>query len=274
MELIDFTKKLAKKAGKLIEKYQKKGFKVELKGKNDLVTTADKKSEELIIKAIKKEYPDHAILAEESFDDENGLDSIKDAPYIWIIDPIDGTTNFAHNIPLYAISIAIFKREESESSKNFDYLSGEIIAGVIYAPRTNELFHAEKGKGAFLNNKKIHVSKTKKLQDSLMVTGFPRTEKESNLPYFEAMLYETQAIRRLGAASLDMAYIAAGRFDGFWEFGLSAWDIAAGALLIEEAGGAVTDTNGELLDLFGGDLFVSNGEIHEESLEIFKELAP
>ena len=265
-ELLDFTIKTAKKAGKLILKEAEKPLKISKKGKNDLVTQVDKASEELIIKEILKKYPEHKILAEES---TNEIEDLSGAEYLWIIDPIDGTTNFSHGLPQYSVSIAVMKISTKKTSKNFEYLGGEIIAGVVYAPKLSELFHAEKGKGAYLNNKRINVSEIKKIEDSLLVTGFPPTHKEENLKYFSKMLDKCQAVRRLGSAALDLAYIACGRFDGYWEFGLKPWDIAAGSLLVKEAGGKVTDTNGNLLDLFGKDILATNKKVHLELVKCF-----
>lgn len=276
MKLLDFTIKIAEKAGALILKESKKQFKINKKGKNDLVTNVDKAAEALIIKTIKHEYPDHGILAEESMSKAT-KNELTNAEYIWIIDPLDGTTNFAHGLPEYTVSIAIFQKKSAKSSKNFDYLEGEIIAGVVYAPALNELFYAEKGKSAYSKKshskaEKIHISKIKKLSESLMATGFPPDHRELSLLYFNEMTERCQAIRRLGSASLDLCYTAAGIFDGFWEFGLKPWDIAAGILIVNEAGGKITDTNGKLLDLFGNDIFASNGKIHGECVKIFNTL--
>ncbi len=265
-ELLDFTIRTAKKAGKLILKEAEKPLKITKKGRNDLVTHVDKASEALIIKEILKKYPDHRILAEES---ANQLEQLGDSKYIWIIDPIDGTTNFSHGLPQYSISIGVMKISSKKTSKNYEYLDGEIIVGVVYAPKLGELFYAEKGKGAYLNGKKIKASGIKTLEDSLLVTGFPPTRKEENLKYFAKMINKCQAVRRLGSAALDLAYIACGRFDGYWEFGLHPWDIAAGSLLVKEAGGKVTDTNGNMLDLFGKNILASNKKTHQELIAFF-----
>ncbi len=271
MKILEHTKKIAKEAGKLIVKKQGKNLKIKEKAKSDLVTDADKASEKLIIKRIKALYPSHAIIAEESAKTLTKK-SYKDAEYIWIIDPIDGTINYAHGLPMFTVSIGIFKTNSSKSSKNFDYITGELVAGVVYAPKMGEIYSAEKGKGAFLNGKKIKVSKKTKLVKSLTVTGFTPQCRKKNLPYFNTMLNKSLAIRRLGSASLDLCYIACGRFDGYWEFGLKPWDIAAGALIIKEAGGEVTDTNGNQLDLFGEDILASNGKIHKEMIRTFAKL--
>ncbi len=269
----EFIKETILGAGKVILEEEKK-LKIEQKASfTDLVTNADKASEEFIISAIKKTFPDHTVLAEESsLGAEKDLENFKKAKYIWIIDPIDGTTNFAHGLPLYSISIALFQKKTAKSSNNFDYLSGELIAGAVYAPRLNELFYAEKGQGAFLNDQPIHVSGAETLKQALTVTGFPYVQKEQNLPYFQTMLFTSQAVRRLGSAALDLCYTAAGRFDVYWEFGLKPWDVAAGALIVEEAGGLVTDTTGGTLDLFGSDILATNKLLHDETLELFDKI--
>lgn len=271
--LLKFAIKTAQKAGELALAYQSHGLKIEEKSKNDLVTNADKASEKLITSEILKTYPDHAVMGEEStFIHKTTIKDYADSEYIWIVDPIDGTTNYAHQMKEFGISIGLFKTSATENSKNFQYLSGELIVGVVYAPGMDELFYASKGHGAFLNGKKIHVTKTPKVAHSLFATGFIQQAAAQNLPYFTTMLPRCQAIRRLGAASLDLCYVAAGRFDGYWEFDMKPWDIAAGALIVTEAGGKVTDTNGNQIDLFGADIFVSNGKIHRETIKIFQEL--
>lgn len=282
MKIIDLALSVAKKAGKLTIEQSQKPLKISEKSRRELVTNVDKASEKLILAEIKKYFPSHAIIAEESTDltalstnnsgNTSPAQNFAEAKYIWLIDPIDGTTNFAHGLPLYAVSIGVFKMDSVESSKNFEYLSGELVAGVVYAPKLGEMFHAEKGKGAYLNGKKIKVSKVAEIKDSLSVTGFPAHHRERNLPYFQAMLGESQAIRRLGSAAIDLCYVACGRFDTYWEFGLKPWDIAAGALIIEEAGGRVTDSNGEPLDLFGADILATNSLLHKKVINKFKKL--
>lgn len=271
MKLLNFSIKTARKAGAIILKERKKPQEITKKGIRDLVTNADKASEEFIIKQIRKAYPNHGIIAEESASQKN-LQNLNHCPYIWIIDPLDGTTNFAHGLNQYAVSIGIFKTKSAKSSKNFDYLEGELTHGVVYAPALKELFYAEKGKGAYFNNKKIKVSKTEKLIDGLFVTGFPYRDKKINLPYFEAMLERCQGIRRFGAASLDMCYVAKGNFDAHWELGLKAWDIAAATLIVKEAGGTITDTNGQQLDLFGENILAGNYKIHSKIVKIFQKI--
>ncbi|MEK7672453.1 MAG: inositol monophosphatase family protein [Patescibacteria group bacterium] len=271
MKFLDFGLKLAEGAGKIILKNAKKTLTIKEKSLNNLVTNADKASEAFIIKTIKSAFPDHAIIAEESSDGKFS-EEYKNADYLWIIDPLDGTTNFAHGLPLYSVSIALCEIKKAESSKNFDYLSAEIIFGIVHAPALNETFYAQKGKGAYLNGKKISVSPTGKVEKSLFVTGFPPVNQKLNMPYFLTMMKQCQAIRRLGSAALDLAYVACGRFEGHWEFGLKPWDIAAGSLIVAEAGGKVTDINGNQLDLFGADILATNGKIHKKTIEIFKTI--
>ncbi len=209
---------------KILSHYYEKKVSVRKKGRTNLVTEVDEKVQKAIIKEIKKNFPDDAILAE-----EGDFSTTRSAKRRWIIDPLDGTTNFAHGYPCFCVSVAF---EED----------GIVRVGVIHDPNRKEVFHAVKGKGAFLNKKKIRVSEPKALEDCLLVTGFPYDLQNSsinNLPLFCHMLMYARAVRRDGSAALNLAYVAAGRFDGFWELGVKAWDVAAGLLLIREAGGAV-----------------------------------
>jgi len=220
---------------------------IQFKKKFDYVTKIDRDSEALIVNLIREHFPQHAILAEET----GGLE-IKSS-YQWIIDPLDGTTNFIHGIPVCAISIAL------------TYLS-EIILGVVYDPFRDELFYAEKNKGAFLNNRKISVSKENDFTRCLIATGFPFKDKNLLAPYlevFSTIFNQVSGIRRMGSAALDLAYVACGRVDGFWEFKLSPWDIAAGALLVREAGGKITDATGDAYYLQTGDVIASNTAIYD-----------
>ncbi|MFA6305896.1 MAG: inositol monophosphatase family protein [Candidatus Gracilibacteria bacterium] len=269
MKLLNFAIDLAEKAGKIILATEKDHIKISEKGKNDLVTNADKASEKFITEQIKKYYPDHEILAEEDFFKNK---KIPNAEYVWVIDPLDGTMNFAHGIPLFAVSIALIHTKKIKSSKNFEYLHGEIILGVVHAPKMNETFYAALDRGAYLNGKRIRTSSVKKVENAILVTGFPPTHKEKNLPYFIKMLPKCQGARRLGSAAIDLCYTACGRFDGHWEFSLKAWDIAAGSLIVKEAGGRVTDTNGKTLDLFGQDILATNGFLHKEVVKIFANI--
>ena len=223
----------------------------------DIVTAielADKFSEDLIVTAISRNFPDHGILSEES------LAIVGAGKMRWIIDPLDGTTNYAHGYPVFCVSIALEK-------------DGFIILGVIYDPMREEMFITVRGDGAYLNGKKLSVSPTRDISRSLLATGFPydiRNSKENNLNYFNSMAKEAQAIRRAGAAALDIAYVAAGRFDGFWELKLMPWDMAAGLLMVEEAGGAVSDLFGSNWNISSPNVLASNGLIHEQMIKIFK----
>jgi myo-inositol-1(or 4)-monophosphatase len=221
----------------------------------NLVTEIDKYSERMIIDRIKKIYPSHDFLAEES----GAADIFSE--YRWIIDPLDGTVNFTHGLPIFCVSIGL------------EY-KGEIILGVVYDPSLDELFTAEKGKGAWLNKKRIEVSKTAKLIESLVVTGFPYTvnqNPEPDITHFRNFVVEAQAVRRLGSAALDLCAVAAGRFDGFWEGALHSWDMAAGVLIVTEAGGKWTDYNGTPSTVYNKQMLATNGLIHEQMIEVLKK---
>lgn len=251
--MLNIAIEAAKEAGKFLKHNLGKVREINLKSgqERNLVTEIDKKAEDLIVGIIKKHFPNHDILAEES-----GSEHGKKSDYRWIIDPLDGTTNFTHGLPIFCVSIGLEKK-------------GELIAGVIYDPNLNELFSAEKGRGAFLNGRRLRVSQTQKLKQSLLVTGFPYdiAENPDNcIEHFVNFLVTAQAVRRMGSAAIDMAYVAAGRYDGFWEVNLNAWDMAAGVLLIREAGGKVTDFSGNEIDIYKKQVVASNGLIHEEML--------
>jgi len=244
----------ALKSGEILLKNRGKVKKVGYKGRVHLVTEVDFYSERAILKILKKKFPDFGILTEESEPEK------KDSEYKWIIDPLDGTTNYFHDFPSYCVSIALEK-------------NNEIILGVIYNPLFNELFVAEKGKGAFLKRKRISVSKTNKLSKSLLATGFPYDIRETdvdNLDHFANFAKKAQAIRRAGSAALDLCYLAMGRFDGFWELQLSPWDTAAGSLLVKEAGGKVTDFKGSKYSIYKKEILASNGKIHSQMLDVLK----
>ncbi len=221
----------------------------------NLVTEIDKRSEELIVQTIRRHFPDHAILGE-----EGGADG-KRSEIRWIIDPLDGTTNYTHGLPLFCVTIGVEVR-------------GEIVAGAIYDPTANELYTAEKGKGAFLNGRRIAVSSTDRLIESLLVTGFPYTVKENPanvIEHFVTFLPLAQGIRRLGSAALDLAYVASGRFDGYWEVFLHPWDKAAGVLLVQEAGGVVTNFANDRRNIIDDpNTLATNGIIHPAMLEVIQ----
>jgi myo-inositol-1(or 4)-monophosphatase len=252
----------ALKAGEILIQHAGKVKKVGYKDEVNLVTEVDCLSEEAIIKMIKSQFPDHGILTEES----EGKKS--KSAYKWVIDPLDGTTNYAHDFPSYCVSIALEKDKE-------------IHLGVVYNPNLDELFVAEKGKGAFLSKgkksekrkRKISVSQTSDLSQSLLATGFPydiRTSQIDNLNHFANFYKRSQAIRRAGSAALDLCYLAMGRFDGFWELKLSPWDMAAGSLLVMEAGGKVTDFSGEPFNIYLKEILASNGKIHQQMIDVLK----
>ncbi len=224
----------------------------------DLVTEADRESEAAIIEVIHRAFPTHAILAEES-----GA-STHESDHRWIVDPLDGTTNFAHSFPQFCVSIGYERR-------------GKMQTAVIYDALKKETFVAHRGRGARLNGKPIHVSRTDSLSASLLLTGFPYDRRERRrfyLCFWEAFMLRTQGVRRTGAAALDLAYVATGRSDGFWEFGLKPWDVAAGSLIVEEAGGAVTNMDGSPLNLAGGQIVASNGATHNAMLRVIAETRP
>ncbi len=247
----------AREAGRvLVERFPKERV-VEHKGAIDLLTDADTAAERAVLDVIRGHFPDHAILAEES-----GAQG--ESKHRWIIDPLDGTTNYAHSVPQFAVSIAC----ETE---------GKVDVGVIYDPMRDELFSATRGGGAFRNGEPISVSRTEQLGDALLCTGFPywiHQEYKGPLALFEAFLRRARGVRRFGAAAIDLAWIACGRFDGFFELGLKPWDVAAGALLIEEAGGRVTNLDGSPLALDGGQILAAPPVLHEVLLEVAREVGP
>ncbi len=260
--ILKTAKEAAWEAGELLLQYygKLKHSEISQKSKNDFVTKVDKLSEKLIIDRIRKRYPHHAIQAEES-----GVTSGDET--CWIIDPLDGTSNYIHQFPLFSVSIGVSEK-------------GKLSAGVIYDPLHRETFTVLRGKGAFLNDRRIHVSGTKKLASSLMGTGIPFRARNRFRQYFKSLRTISLAsagMRRGGSAALDLAYVACGRFDGFWEINLSPWDVAAGALLIQEAGGQISDVWGGKDFLRNGDILASNSHIHQElrtiTASIFKPLS-
>lgn len=240
-------------AGKLLMERLRTGFSISHKGVTNLVTEVDIAAEKLIVSRILESYPDHAILAEENHA------SSKRGEYTWIIDPIDGTTNYAHGYPVFAVSIGL-------------EIKGELAWGIVYNPNLEEVFTARSGSGAFCNGAPIRVSGIADLGLSLLATGFPydiRTSK-GNLDHFVAFMLRSQAVRRAGSAALDLCYVAAGRFDGFWEVELHPWDTAAGFLIVREAGGRVTDFNGAHGSIYRPEVVASNGLIHEQILKVLR----
>jgi myo-inositol-1(or 4)-monophosphatase len=250
---LDAAIEIAREAGVVLMAHRGAAF--ELKGEADLVTAADRASEKLVIKRLQERFPDHGIFAEE------GGRAALQAPLRWYIDPLDGTTNYAHGYPQWNVTLALAKNEE-------------VIAGVVYDPLNRELFAAERGAGARLNGAPIHVSKAPNLNESLVSTGFPsrRRHQNVNIHFYYQLAMVTHGVRRSGSAAIDLAYVSCGRSEAFWEFGLNAWDMAAGTLLVEEAGGKTSGMMGEKLDLHGRYLMANNGLIHAEMLGLFSEI--
>jgi len=254
--------RVAEDAAQIAGQYQKSRFastlNIEMKGDKNLVTEVDKESERLIVEHLLSCFPDHDIIAEEWDYRQSG------SPCRWIIDPLDGTTNYAHGYPWFCVSIGL-ERE------------GELVAGVIYNPVYDELFTATKGGGAYMNGNCLSVSTRTPLNNSLLGTGFPydcATDPDNNFASFIAFQKSARGIRRAGAAALDLAYVAAGRLDGFWELKLRAWDVAAGVLIVREAGGMVTTFDGSAYDVFNDKIVASNGLIHDEMINMLRSVSP
>lgn len=242
--------RIAERAGALLRRNFRGARRIEFKrGEGNLVTDMDHASEELIVRALRREFPDHAIVAEERGELR------RDSPYRWHVDPLDGTANYAHAFPHWCVSIA---------------LEGHV--GVVFNPNGPELFAAQVGRGATRNGRPIRVSRVSRLADAFLATGFSYHPplKRRNLVYFRRFMHRTRAIRRAGSAALDLAYTAAGIFDGFWELSLGTWDLAAGVLLIREAGGRVTDFRGRPFDLASGEALATNGRVHESMRRVLQ----
>lgn len=256
--MLNFATETAREAGQiLLEKFGRK-IQISKKGGINLVTEADLASEKLIIEKIRSHYPKHTVLAEESGESSAVIDG--ETTWKWIIDPLDGTTNYAHGYPCFCVTLAVEHQ-------------GEIVVGVTFDPTRDELFAAEKGRGATLNGREIRVSETEKLCEALLVTGFPYdiADRGDFARHFTEFISKTRGLRRDGSAAIDMAYVACGRFDGFWEEGLNPWDVAAGVLLIEEAGGRVSYYDDSKFSIYQPPISASNGLIHAEMLEILSK---
>jgi myo-inositol-1(or 4)-monophosphatase len=255
--MIDDIIEISKQAGHLIREGFGKSLHIEYKTSEiNLVTEIDKASEQMIIDFIKKKYPSHSILAEE------GGGVTKDSKYIWVVDPLDGTTNFAHGLPIFSVSIGLQKNNET-------------IAGVVYDVMQNIMYSAELGGGAFADSEKIKVSTTKSLKQSLLVTGFPYNvaeNPESAFELFTALTKNARGVRRLGSAAIDFCYLAYGIFDGFWEVHLHPWDLCAGKLIAEEAGGVVTDFDGNAIDIYSKKILSTNGRIHDQMIKVINNI--
>ncbi|MBI1358505.1 MAG: inositol monophosphatase [Acidobacteria bacterium] len=255
-DYLTVASEIAREAGALLREYLEKGVAVEYKAKFDVVTAADRASEKLVVDRLRNRFPRHTILGEEGFGVDNGSE------YIWHIDPLDGTTNFSHGYPIFAVSIGLEK-------------NGESVVGVVYDPTREEFFAAEAGSGAYLNNRRMRVSKVEKLEDGLFATGFPPANRTSNrnVHNFYQFSVLTHGTRRAGSAALDICSVAAGRLEGFWELGLKSWDVSGGVTILKEAGGKVSDMQGGKFLSGGPHLTVSNGLVHEQMLEIFQLVA-
>jgi myo-inositol-1(or 4)-monophosphatase len=254
-DLLQIVEGIARQAGAVLMGGYGNVRHVQQKGVIDLVTEFDRRSEEVILSFLQKEFPDHAILAEESGRNETVSE------YQWLIDPLDGTTNFAHGIPIFCVSIGLLKNNVP-------------VVGVVYDPFRNEMFSAESGHGATLNHQPIHVSSRADLGQAVVSTGFPydvRTNPRNNLAQFVKFQLRTQAVRHLGSAALDCTWTAMGRLDGYWEFGVQPWDVGAGALIVREAGGRVTFVDGDEAFLSTNSILVSNGLLHDQMLHVLTE---
>lgn len=254
-EFVPQMSEIAREAGRLLMEFFHRRVKIEYKGDADLVTEADRTSEKLILERIRKQWPLHEVIGEEGAHVETGGD------YRWYVDPLDGTTNFAHGFPVFCVSLGLAYQ-------------GQRKAAVVYDPTRDEMFAAERGKGAVLNGEKIEVSKTSQLKQSLVATGFPshKRHKNPNIYFYHQLTLRSHGVRRAGSAALDLTSVAAGRLDGFWEFNLNAWDTAAGILIVEEAGGKVSGFRGEESVVTDRDVVASNGLIHAELLREFEEI--
>ena len=249
----------ASAGGEVLLLYFNKDFRIEYKGELNLVTEADREAEKSILDVIRRDFPEHGILAEEGGDQSAG--SSVEAPYKWIIDPLDGTTNFVHSFPAFCVSIALEK-------------DGEIVLGVVFDPLHQELFIGQKNKGATLNKRPIGVSNTKILDRALLVTGFAyniRQVAANNLDHFSAFTLQARGIRRTGSAALDLCYVASGRLDGFWELFLAPWDTAAGSIIATEAGATITDFKNQSFGIYEKEIVASNGHIHREMIGVLNK---
>jgi len=255
---------IAIEAGLLIHDFYLRGVRAEYKGDVDLVTEADRSAEALIVAKLHETFPEHGIYGEE------GTRTLLDAEYRWYVDPLDGTTNFAHGFPYFCVSLGLEHRPKGLPSDQ----DGELIAGVIYQPIYNELFVAEKGGGAYLNGRRLQVSKTAQLQEALLATGFPshKRHQNPNIHFYQQLTLRSHGVRRAGAAALDLAYTAAGRFDAYWEFNLNPWDTAAGVLMVQEAGGTMTSFDGTPFQLESREILATNGLLLPEIQRFFEDM--
>lgn len=256
MAYLETAVEIAREAGALLANFFERRVGFELKGDFDLVTEADRASEKLVVERLRSHFPSHGIVAEEGGGHESPSE------FRWYVDPLDGTTNFAHSFPMFNVTLGLER-------------AGEVVAGVVFDPVRGEMFSAERGSGAWLNNHRIQVSKAKRLADSLASTGFPSRKRHHNvnIHFYHQIAMASHGVRRTGSAAIDLAYVACGRLDAFWEFGLNPWDMAAGILLVSEAGGRVSDMNGAIHRMPASrHILADNGLVHDEMLELFAEI--
>lgn len=255
---------IALEAGALLRDYYSRGVTTEYKSDVDLVTEADRASEKLIVERLHALFPEHGVYGEE------GTRSNIDREYRWYIDPLDGTTNFAHSFPVFCVSMGLERRTPSLAASQ----DGELIAGIVYDPLRDELFTTERGKGAYLNGARIHVSRIADLAEALLATGFPSRKRHDNpnIHFYQEFTLRSHGVRRAGSAALDLAYTACGRVDAYWEFNLNPWDTSAGALLVLEAGGSVTTFDGGPFRLDSREVLATNSLLRDELLGFFEEM--
>jgi myo-inositol-1(or 4)-monophosphatase len=263
-DLLPTAESIAREAGALLRDFYHRGVRAEYKGDVDLVTEADRASEALIVARLREAFPSHGIYGEEGT--RQGLDR----EFRWYVDPLDGTTNFAHGFPVFCVVLGCERRAPGLAPEE----DGEIVAGVIYDPLRDEMFSAVRGAGATLNGAPIRVSRTKSLQESLIATGFPSHKRHCspNVHFYQEFTLRSHGVRRAGSAAIDMAYVACGRLEAFWEFQLNPWDTSAGYLLIEEAGGRVTHFDGSKFTLDSREVLASNGIIHPAMEHLFADM--
>jgi myo-inositol-1(or 4)-monophosphatase len=264
LSFVTAASEIALEAGALIRNFFERGVATEYKGDVDLVTEADRASEALIRERLLAAFPEHGI-----FGEEGTRDRLR-SEYRWYVDPVDGTTNFAHGFPVFCVSLGLEHRPAGLA----DSEDGTRVAGVVYDPMRDELFVAEKGKGAYLNGRPMHVSETPEIAEALVATGFPSHKRHDNpnIHFYHQLTMRSHGVRRAGSAALDLSYVASGRIEAFWEFNLNPWDTAAGVLLVEEAGGSVTRFDGAPFRLDSKEVLASNGRVHAELIGLFADL--